>query len=134
MNAIKTYSDTFIYNAGADENGSMERSVINFIRTSDRINIDSTSFEQIKNQVKVRQTSAVLYRILTNKDVVLCINKVEAPASFKVFMAKDLLSTNKERKVYDVQVFIKKDGKDETFPIIGYLHHGKENFSWTRDR
>ena len=42
--------------------------------------------------------------------------------------------SNKERKVYDVQVFIKKKGKDSTFPIIGYLHHGKENFSWTRDR
>ena len=97
---IKTYSDTYIYNKGSDENGSMERDLINFIRTSDRVNVNSSAFEQIKNQVKVRQTTAVLYRILMNKNVVLCIGKTEAPASFKVFMAKDLLSPNKEKKVF----------------------------------
>lgn len=100
MNQIKTYSDTFIYNKGADENGSMERDLINFIRTSDRVNKDSSAFEQIKSQVKIRQTTAVLYRILMRKDVVLCIGKAEAPASFKVFMAKDLLSADKARKVF----------------------------------
>lgn len=99
-NRIKTYSDTYIYNKGADENGSMERDLINFIRTSDRVNKDSSAFDQIKSQVKIRQTTAVLYRILMRKDVVLCIGKVEAPASFKVFMAKDLLSTDKARKVF----------------------------------
>ena len=97
---IKTYSDTYIYNKGADENGSMERDVINFIRTSDRVNKDSSAFDQIKSQVKIRQSTAVLYRILMRKDVVLCIGKAEAPASFKVFMAKDLLSADKARKVF----------------------------------
>lgn len=100
MDKIKTYSDTFIYNKGADENGSMERDLINFIRTSDRVNKNSSAFDQIKNQVKIRQTTAVLYRILMRNDVVLCIGKVEAPASFKVFMAKDLLSADKARKVF----------------------------------
>ena len=96
---IKTYSDTYIYNKGADAEGSMERDLINFIRTSDRINVNSSAFEQIRNQVKVRQTTAVLYRILMNRNVVFCIGKTEAPASFKVFTAKDIL-TDKSRKVF----------------------------------
>ena len=99
-NRIKTYSDTYVYNKGADSNGSMERSLIEFIRTAQRIDKNSSAFEQIKNQVKVRQTTAVLYRILMRNDVVLCIGRAEAPASFKVFMAKDLLSGAKDKKVF----------------------------------
>ena len=96
---IKTYADTYVYNASTSEEGSFARSLIEFIRTSDRINVNSTAFEQVRNQVKVRQTTAVLYRILMNKNVVLCMNGKEAPASFKVFMAKDVL-TNKDKKVF----------------------------------
>ena len=33
-------------------------------------------------------------------DVALCIGKAEAPASFKVFMAKDLLSNARDKKVF----------------------------------
>lgn len=99
-NTIKTYSDTYVYNKSADTNGSMERSLIEFIRTAQRVNKDSSAFEQIKNQVKVRQTTAVLYRILMRPDVALCIGNTEAPASFKVFMAKDLLSNSKGKKVF----------------------------------
>ena len=96
---IKTYNDTYIYNKSADSEGSMERSLIEFIRTSNRINKNSSAFEQIKNQVKVRQTTAVLYRILMNNNVILCEGKAEAPASFKVFTAKDIL-TDKKKKVF----------------------------------
>jgi predicted nucleic acid binding AN1-type Zn finger protein len=42
--------------------------------------------------------------------------------------------TNDEKKLYDIQVFIKKDKTDASFPIIGYKHHDKSYFSWTKDR
>ncbi len=36
---------------------------------------------------------------------------------------------------YDIQVFISKDNEDDTsFPIIGYMHEDKDEFSWTKDR
>ena len=36
---------------------------------------------------------------------------------------------------YDIQVFISKDNEeDTTFPIIGYKHQDKDEFSWTKDR
>lgn len=112
---IKTFSDTYIYNKTADENGSMGRAVINFIKTSDRINTASSAFEQIKTQVKVRQGNAIIYKVLMNKNIVLCIGKVEAPASFKVFRAKDLLSSNKEPKVFIDCTGLFKIGADGMF-------------------
>ena len=42
--------------------------------------------------------------------------------------------TSDEKKLYDIQVLIKKDKEDASFPIIGYKHHAKNNFSWTKDR
>ena len=36
---------------------------------------------------------------------------------------------------YDIQVFIKKSNEEDTrFPIIGYKHQDKDEFSWTKDR
>ena len=40
----------------------------------------------------------------------------------------------KEKEFYDIQVFIKKDTEASNFPIIGYKHHAKNDFSWTKDR
>lgn len=42
--------------------------------------------------------------------------------------------TDEQKKFYDVQVFIKKNTDDQTFPIIGYRHHNRETFTWTLDR
>lgn len=42
--------------------------------------------------------------------------------------------TKKEKEFYDVQIFIKKDTDAADFPIIGYKHHAKDSFSWTKDR
>ena len=42
--------------------------------------------------------------------------------------------SDKQKKYFDVQIFIKKSSKDENFPIIGYKHHNKDNITWTKDR
>lgn len=42
--------------------------------------------------------------------------------------------TPEVQKFYDFQIFIQKTNGANNFPIIGYKHHNKENFSWTRDR
>lgn len=54
--------------------------------------------------------------------------------------AKTLTSTIKENleeeqlKYYDIQVFINKTNDDASFPIIGYKHQDKDEFSFTKDR
>ena len=42
--------------------------------------------------------------------------------------------SNKEKKFYDIQIFVKKDSEATDLPIIGYKHHAKDTFSWTKDR
>lgn len=42
--------------------------------------------------------------------------------------------SDKQKEFYDVQVFIKKETEDASFPMIGYRHHKKTTFTWTRDR
>lgn len=42
--------------------------------------------------------------------------------------------SDKQKEYFDVQVFVKKDNGASDFPIIGYKHHAKGDFSWTKDR
>lgn len=42
--------------------------------------------------------------------------------------------SDKEKKYYDFQVFVEKKGESNEFPIIGYRHHTKNSFSWTKNR
>lgn len=98
--AVKSYANTFIYGK-KDPNGySVESELIEYIMKADRIDKHSEAFARIDNDVKVRQTTAVLYRILMMDEVVLCMNKKELPASFKVFEAKDIRSNSKMPKVF----------------------------------
>lgn len=39
-----------------------------------------------------------------------------------------------QKKYYDIQVFVQKSKETNEFPIIGYKHHTKDSFSWTKDR
>ena len=55
--------------------------------------------------------------------------------------AKSLTTTitdnlkKKQTSYYDIQVFIKKSNEEDTrFPIIGYKHQDKDEFSWSKDR
>lgn len=45
----------------------------------------------------------------------------------------DVLS-KKQKKFYDIQVLIDKTNDSKQFPIIGYKHHSKETFTFTKDR
>lgn len=42
--------------------------------------------------------------------------------------------SKKEKEFYDIQIFVKKSTDATNFPIIGYKHHAKDTFSWTKDR
>lgn len=42
--------------------------------------------------------------------------------------------TDKEKEFYDIQAIIESDTDTEHFPIIGYKHHSKTAYTWTKDR
>ncbi len=85
-------------------------------------------FNDIAEKTTVEERGKIIEIVVTLKD-----NIKSKTAEEKADDIKKILS-NKERKVYDVQVFFKKDSKDASFPVIGYLHRGSDSFSWTKDR
>lgn len=104
----KTYADTYLFSL-ADENSNkgFSRATVEFVHEADRINPVDPSFKAIADQVKLRQTTSVLYRLLFRKDVVLCVYKKEMPATMKVFCAKDIKYDKKRRVFVDCTNLIK---------------------------
>ena len=97
MNGVKSYASSYLYNKVPD----YERSILEFVMKAQRINKISESFNGIVEDVKRRQTTAVISRVLMRDDVVLCIyDGKPLPPSFKVFACKDV----KEDK--NVKIFI----------------------------
>ncbi|MBQ6538765.1 MAG: hypothetical protein IJL76_00615 [Bacilli bacterium] len=85
-------------------------------------------FKDIDEKTTVEERGNIIEIVVTVKD-----NINTKTLKSKANDIKKILN-NKERKVYDVQVFGKKNTKDKSYPIIGYLHRGSDSFSWTKDR
>jgi len=86
------------------------------------------SLDQISNETTIREQGRIIEIMVTLKDD---ITRDKAKEEAK--KAYEKLS-EKERKLYDVQIFFKKEKEDNQFPIIGYANHNKGTFSWTKDR
>ena len=97
---VKTHANTFVFKKISEDGENIERNLAEYISKANRIDKSSTGFDNIRSQVKVRQTTAVLYRIMMMPDVVLCTYDKELPASFKVFYAKDIRTIEKKPKVF----------------------------------
>lgn len=114
----KTFTNTFIYTKKANEGSDLERHLMQYIMQADRIDRNSSAFDQIKNDMKTRQTSAVLYRVMMRNDVVLAMYTKELPASFKVFRAMDVRSGDGKPRIFiDLTGIVKLNG--------GYLNCSK---------
>ena len=78
--------------------------------------------------ISVRKQGKIInITIVVNKDIDLDKAKEIGTNSLKAISEKQI-------KVYDIQIFIKKNTKDDKFPIIGYKNHARDNISWTRNR
>jgi len=93
----------------------------------------STVKDTLKKNENVEKVSTIISGKLVNiiitvsEELGLDQAKELANISYKEF-------TSDEQEFYDFQVFIEKKSDAGDFPIIGYKHHKKEAFSWTRDR
>ena len=104
----KTYNDTFIFSyANEASNKALERNLITFVHEADRINPADSSFKPVLDDIKLRQTTTVFYKLVMRKDVVLCVFDKEMPASLKVFVAKDIRVDKKRRVFIDCTGLIK---------------------------
>ncbi len=96
----KTYADTFIFSvADGSTDHELQKAIVEFVHEADRIIPVDPSFKAVADQIKLRQTTTVLYKILMRRDIVLCSYKKEMPATMKVFAAKDI-KLDKKRRIF----------------------------------
>ena len=101
----------------------------------DKVKISSSTKEKVKDVFNEKSTSAnvriagrIIYiEVKVNKDVTVDNAKSLANDALKVF-------TDDEKAYYDIQVIIENPENTEKFPIMGYKHHTKSDYSWTKDR
>ena len=85
---------------------------------------DKDEVKEVSCDIKGRTLNVL---ITVNDDVEL------DPAKALTSSITDILEED-QTSYYDIQVFISKDNDDTRFPIIGYKHQNKDEFSWTKDR
>lgn len=121
----KNYNDTFLFSLPGEMKKHHDH-IAEFILTSDRI-VDkrAENFAGVKEDVKRYQKSTVIYYTMLRDDVVLCLNDVEMPPAFKVFMAKDSKDKGKKKVFIDVSGIIEfKNGSyycKNVLRLITYL-------------
>ncbi len=100
------------------------------ITKKDKTKIED-ALKEISNATKVRTQGRIIEVSISIKDEV---NRDAAKENSKKILEQ---LSEKQIKYFDIQVFIKKEGKTEDaaqFPIIGYKHHTLDGFTWTKDR
>lgn len=130
----KTYTETYLFR----QYPKYEKQMFEFIMGCERIDTSSEAFGDILFDVKRRQVSSALYKVLLSKNVVLGIYGKTLPKAFKVFVAKDVREkgTNAKQKVFiDVSDCIAlKNGRyvcNNIDWIISYLITAMNSYVYT---
>lgn len=90
----KTYAGTYLYRQYAE----YEKQMFKFIMEGNEIDKNTEDFDDIRYEVKKRQVSNALVKVLDSKEVILVTNSVPLTKAFKVFCAKDLKGPKKDKK------------------------------------
>ena len=101
------------------------------------VKIPAQKYETIEHNLEeegiVREAKTELKGRLIN--VTITLNDDAPKEQARALTGKILEQLDEEqKKYYDIQVFLEKTNDDAAFPIIGYKHHQKDSFSFTKDR
>ena len=89
---------------------------------------DKVNENEVVKEAKVKINGKII-------NVLITINDEVSLEDAKTLTAPVLEALSKKQKeFYDVEVMIDKDGDSTQFPIIGYKHHSKKDFVFTKDR
>ena len=94
----KTYAATYLYGQYSE----YEKQIFSFIMNGTEIDKGTDAFDDIKYEVKKRQVSNSLVKVLDSNNVILMTANVPLSKAFKVFCAKDIKGPKKN----DMKVFI----------------------------
>ena len=135
----KTYAGTYLYGKYHE----YEQKILSFIMEGTEIDKNTDDFEDIRYDIKRRQVSNSLVKILDSKMVILMIGKDPLPKSFKVFCAKDIKGPKTDKmKVYiDCTNIIRRDEKTGRYVcnttsidiLISYLVSAMHTFIYYAD-
>lgn len=85
-----------------------------FVIESERIDVNSEEFEDIKFIIKKNQYTSVLYKLIENPNMILLLNERPMPRAFKVFAYTDVKESSKSQQIkvfIDVSdIIVKTDG------------------------
>ena len=97
---------------------------------------DKIKKEMKKNVETLEITKSVSIRLSGKTIEVIAVVKddIEVEKSKEISGKVTEKLTDDQKKYYDIQIMIKKTTDDAKFPIIGYRHHNKDYYSWTKDR
>ena len=100
----KSYRDSFLYNQSGKNGDNMmkkrDQLLIDYIIKSERIDKRSQAFTGVREDVRRKQTSSILYTILMMDNVHLCIHTTELQPAFKVIDAVDLKSADHKPAIF----------------------------------
>ena len=99
-----------------------------------KVNITKTQQKKIKDNIETLEISKSVSVYLTGKilkTVVVLKDDVALDKSKETYVKLLEQLADEQKKYFDIEIFLEKKVKDESFPIIGYKHHNKENVSWT---
>lgn len=100
--------DSYIFN----KYPKYKQDIFNFIMRGERIDTKSKEFEDIRFDIKRRQISNSLIKVLDDDRIILMSSNNPLPNKFKVFIAKDIKGNHTKHKIYiDVSsIIVIKDG------------------------
>lgn len=91
----KDYSDTYLYSMSPQ----LEKKLFEFIMEATPLDKESESFMDLRDDLKRRQVTNNLVKVLDSKAIVLMHSKEPLPKAFKVFCATDV-KYDKKKKVF----------------------------------
>lgn len=105
----KSYGDSYLYNKNLK---SYDAKLIDFIMKADKIDKTDTAFEDIRYDVKKRQITSYLAKVMDSNAIILLYQAMPLPKAFKVFAANDIKGDGKVKIFIDTSdIFNKVNGK-----------------------
>lgn len=104
---MKKYSDSYLYRVA-----DYSKNIYNYLMEAEKIDKQSDDFADIIYEIKMRQVSPVILKVLLSNRVVLLLHKKGVSRAFKVFYTRDIRSNKKDdtKKVYiDCSGIIKRN-------------------------
>lgn len=103
----KDYSDTYLYSMSPN----LEKKIFEFIMKAEPIDKDTESFSDLRGDLKRRQVTNSLIKVIDSKNIILMLGNDPLPKAFKVFCATDVKYDNKKKVFVDCSEIIKfQDG------------------------